>query len=262
MLKKLFSLTIITAVILALAYTPDISVGESIEEPKITIVSPSGKQVERNTTVELEISVLFVKTDSVRPAPNGVQISYKLDNNSITPLNSLEMGQWSNGWWSVWGKTLLVDLAEGNHKLTAYAINSAILQVNATTTFTVNTSYEYPKMAVLSPQNTTYTTADIPIVFFVNGNISEGFVYLDAYPYPNKNFPIENMTLTGLKDGDYKLYFSATTERGKTTETIVFSVNTNFFCSNQPIIITISVIAILLTVIALLSYKKVKKKKK
>jgi hypothetical protein len=241
---------------------PKPSVPESVEEPKITIVSPTGKQVERNTTVELEISVLFMMSDSVRAAPKGVQISYKLDNNSITPLDGSEMAQWSNGWWSVWVKTSLVDLAEGSHKVTAYTTDGAGLHINTTTAFTVDTSYEYPKMSVLSPQNKTYTTADIPVVVFVNGNISEGFVYLDAYPYPNRNFPIDNMTLSELKDGDYQLYFSATTERGETTETIAFSVNTDFFYSNQPIIITISSIAILLSVIALIGYKRVKVKKR
>lgn len=201
--------------------------------------------------------MIFVSTDT----PKGVQISFKLDNDSITPLDGLEMAQWSNGWWSVWGKTVLVNLTESSHKLTAYSTDSAGLHINTTTAFTVDTSYEYPKMVVLSPQNKTYTTEDIPMVVFVNGNISEGFVYLDAYPYPNQNFPIGNMTLPELKDGDYKLYFSATTERGQTTETIAFSVNTHFFYSNQPIIITLFILAMLLTVIARLIYKRVKGKK-
>jgi hypothetical protein len=241
------------------------SIPDTIEEPKITIVSPSGKQVERNTTVELYIYVLFFMNDRVRAPPEGVQISYKLDNSSITALNGLEMFQWSNGWWEVWGKTLLVDLAEGGHKLTAYSTSSAGLKVNTTTTFTVDTNYEYPKMSVLSPQNKTYTTSDIPVIFYVNGNISEGYGHLEAYPYSAKTIQylsVGNMTLSGLKDGIYRLTFSAITERGKTTETIAFSVNTDFFYRNQPIIITIGIIAILLTVLALLRYKTVKRGKR
>jgi hypothetical protein len=175
------------------------------------------------------------------------------------------MFQWSNGWWEVWGKTLLVDLAEGGHKLTAYSTSSAGLKVNTTTTFTVDTNYEYPKMSVLSPQNKTYTTSDIPVIFYVNGNISEGYGHLEAYPYSAKTIQylsVGNMTLSGLKDGIYRLTFSAITERGKTTETIAFSVNTDFFYRNQPIIITIGIIAILLTVLALLRYKTVKRGKR
>jgi hypothetical protein len=253
-------LTLLSAKPVNAQTTPKPSVPESVEEPKITIVSPSGEQIERNTTVELEISVLFMISDSVRAAPKGVQISYRVDNNSITPLDGLEMGQWSNGWWSVWGKTMLVDLAEGSHKVTAYATDSAGLHIDTTTAFTVDTRYEYPKISVISPQNKTYTTADIPIVFFVNGNISEGSIYLDTYP--SQNFPIGNMTLSELKDGDYKLYLSATTERGRTTEIVAFSVNTDFFYSNQPIIITIGIIATLLAGIVLFRYKRANRKRK
>ncbi|NLF88657.1 hypothetical protein GX563_07530 [Candidatus Bathyarchaeota archaeon] len=267
MFKKIISLTFIIAVALALAYATDVSMGESIEEATIRIVSPSGKQVERNTTVELRITVVFAMSDRVRAAPKGVEISYKLDNDSITPLNDLEMFQWSNGWWEVQGKTLLVDLAEGSHKLTAYSTSSAGLKANTTTNFTVDTSYEYPKLSVLSPQNKNYTTSEVPLVFYVNGNISDGYVdlsispYLSSYPIPNKPFPINNMTLSELKDGDYKLYIGATTERGRIDQIIEFSVNTNFLYKNQQILITIGIIAIVLTILALIKYKRDKTEK-
>ncbi len=264
MLRKIFGFILVIVVVTTLANITDVSMGESTEEPSIKILSPSGKLVERNTTVELEISVLFMMSDRVCAAPKGVQISYKLDNNSITPLDGLEMSQWSNGWWEVWGKTLLVDLAEGSHKITAYSTNSAGSNTNTTTTFTVDTSYEYPKISVLSPQNKTYTTTDIPVIFYVNGNISEGHVTLELYPYSAKNvqhFSVDNMTLSGLKDGDYRLSFSATTERGRTTETIKFTVNTNFFYTNYPILLTIGIIAILLLIIGLSKHKSVKIRK-
>ena len=78
-------------------------------------------------------------------------------------------------------------------------------------------------ISILSPQNKTYTTSNVPLIFTVSGLV-EGIAYsLDG----QDNVTVtENTTLTELTSGTHTLTFHAkgTTDKSKVSETVYFSI--------------------------------------
>jgi hypothetical protein len=126
----------------------------------------------------------------------------------------------------------LTNIPEGKHSITVYANETGYydwfiyywkfsIDASASINFTIDTVP--PKVAVLSPQNITYETTDIPLNFTVNEPASEITYVLDG----QANVTITgNMTLTELAEGSHNLTVYAEDAAGNvgTSETFYFSI--------------------------------------
>ncbi len=114
----------------------------------------------------------------------------------------------------------LEDLPEGSHTLTAYALN-----MSASQTFTVSSRFIIAELKTLSPTSQTYSEP-VPLTFTVNGEIQQAHYYVYKGDELISNKTINgNTTLDQLPEGNYDLYLFVTTELGKTSEAIHFSVS-------------------------------------
>jgi hypothetical protein len=95
-------------------------------------------------------------------------------------------------------------------------------------TFTVDTSFKYPVLNVISPQNQTYHTNQIDLTYYINSKV--------IYSYYNLNggswlWFHGNTTLTGLSNGSYALGVFVVTEanlhinEANTGQTVNFTIN-------------------------------------
>ena len=146
------------------------------------------------------------------------------------------------------------------------------------TQFSVDTNYWSPyvwdkqKVLLLSPENKTYSSSNMPLVFVMNGEIQRAYYFLDS----DGREPINvagNITLTGLSRGSHRIYISAHTELGGwATQAAIFNIgqgnddnsdakiNDNPSTGdNQTSILVIAITA--LTIIAILAVILYKRKK-
>jgi len=126
----------------------------------------------------------------------------------------------------------LTNIPEGKHSITVYANETGYydwfiyywkfsIDASASINFTIDTVP--PEVAVLSPENVTYETTDIPLNFTVNETASEITYVLDG----QANVTITgNMTLTELAEGSHNLTVYAEDAAGNvgTSETFYFSI--------------------------------------
>jgi hypothetical protein len=132
----------------------------------------------------------------------------------------------------------LEGIPEGNHIITVNAIErgyyfyvegglsfkfySFSISAISSVTFTVDTTP--PEVSILSLENKTYSTSDVPFSFNASEPVSQITYSLDG----EENVAITgNTTLTGLANGDHTLTVYAKDEAGNvgTSETISFTVN-------------------------------------
>ena len=130
----------------------------------------------------------------------------------------------------------LTGIPDGNHRLIVTVVAGGIYRtvVWGFFRFMINGSSSVfftiggpPSISVLSIENKTYTTTDIPLNFTVNALASQNTYSLDG----QENVTIAgNTTLTGLANGDHNLTIYAKDEAGNigVSETIHFSVNVPF----------------------------------
>ena len=120
------------------------------------------------------------------------------------------------------GNTTLTGLFDGTHSLTVYAKDVA---GNIGTSETVNFSTDTisPSFAILSPENKTYATTDVPLNLTVNEAGSQITYSLDGQ---GNVTIVGNTTLTGLSEGAHNLTVYVTDSVGNTgaSETICFSI--------------------------------------
>jgi hypothetical protein len=120
-------------------------------------------------------------------------------------------------------------------------------------TFTVDTSP--PNISILSSQNATYLTHDVPLTFVTNEAISGASYVLDGQA--NVTFT-GNLTLTGIPYGEHNVTVYAQDEAGNigASETVVFSVTEpEPFPATSAIAASIVVVAVV-AVGALVYWKK------
>jgi hypothetical protein len=123
---------------------------------------------------------------------------------------------------SILGSITLIGLADGTHSIVVYARDLAgNIAPSATVYFTTDTIS--PSVSILSPQNTTYDTTDIPLTITINETTSWIGYSLDG----QANMTINgNATLTTLSAGPHNLIVYAKDMAGNTghSETLYFSI--------------------------------------
>jgi hypothetical protein len=134
-------------------------------------------------------------------------------------------------------------IPEGKHNVTAYALEEGkyisdtvivgglkrevlytfSIEASSIVFFTVDRTS--PVVSVLSMENKTFGTSDVPLNFQVNESVSRVKYSLDCL---NNVTVAGNTTLTGLPDGSHNVTVYATDEAGNTgaSETIFFKVET------------------------------------
>jgi hypothetical protein len=105
--------------------------------------------------------------------------------------------------------------------------------MSASVNFTVNTHYQppqpnYPKILLLSPQNQTYMTSELPLTFTTSEQVVN-YLYvltnLDSSKFSKDASLSGNITLTGLSNGTYKLFVSVLTQSGYAGQTTYFNID-------------------------------------
>jgi hypothetical protein len=123
----------------------------------------------------------------------------------------------------------LTNLANGNYtlKVNAYLANGEV-HVPLNETFTVDSTFQEPKLTVISPQNQNYDTGDVDVTFNVNSNLIWSYYSLDSSSWTRS---YGNMTLHGLSEGTHTLQISVKTEANEhsrnanSEQTVVFTIS-------------------------------------
>jgi hypothetical protein len=109
----------------------------------------------------------------------------------------------------------LTNLANDNYTFTIYAqYSNGTVHVPFNETFRVDTNFKEPKLTLLSPQNQTYNTNKIDIIYNVNSDVRLSYYNLDGKEdkiYDWKHFN-GNITLYDLSEGPHKLMLFISTE--------------------------------------------------
>jgi hypothetical protein len=135
--------------------------------------------------------------------------------------------------------------------------------------FTVDTTYRYPTVTIISPLNQTYTQNEIPLIYAVDEEIYLARYTLDGHNgIFNYSFH-ENTTLTGLSEGSHKIIVSVFTVKtnANPSQITYFNVNTTktdnpLTMSNQANLILIAIVVAIVAVasISLVYFKRRKGK--
>lgn len=169
-----------------------------VTPPIISILFPENK-----TYPVDEVPLTFTMSETTS------WIGYSLDSQANTTIT---------------GNTTLTGLSEGTHGLIVYAIDVAGNTGSSDMVyFTIDTTP--PSISIVSPENKTYDTTDIPLTFAVDESVSWMGYSLDS----QANVTITgNRTLTGLSEGTHSIVVYVTDTAGNTgaSETIHFSIET------------------------------------
>jgi hypothetical protein len=225
----------------------------------LMIFPPIPGKVYDNTSVPLQIVATIAN-----PTPEIVNITYRLDEGSnitLTDLNKIlrQPGHIDGSQFSV--ETVMENLSEGKHTLTAYSQDTMGKQMSAVVEFIIDTNFTTP-LALLSPQNKTYTTTEIPLTFLCreNGPRDLNFSYA-AYQLDGigSSYICDNVTLTELPLGSHTIILSIWTENRFYSETIQFSISAPEAFPTTTVAIA-SAAALSLLAVALLVYFKKRKR--
>ena len=192
-----------------------------ITPPAIVIISPENKSYPVNN-----VSLIFTVNETV------FRMAYSLDGQSNVAIT---------------GNATLTELPERPHSIIVYASDSfGNTGASSAVLFTVDMSP--PSISILSPENKTYDTTDIPLTFAMNEPASWMAYSLDG----KMNVAIAgNVTLAVLPEGSHSVvvYANDTAGNAGASEIIYFNI--------APFPITLIVAAIVIIVIvgtALLIY--------
>jgi hypothetical protein len=204
-----------------------------------------------NTTVDL-LLIVWIPTGS----PDITSVYYNLDGAGNHTLAGSR--RYTNNYYA---EGNLVNLTQGTHIVRAYAETNQGVVASAEQSFTVDSTYKYPVLTILSPLNQTYTKNEIPVIFTVNGEVKRAEYSLDFPPAFNIT---GNFTLSNLTDGPHRVYVYVQTNSGHSSSTTYFYINQEN--SNAPfpqtfetlIIISAVVLAVVIFFVAIFLNKKAK----
>lgn len=254
MRKILFALTAILAIFFLMepmAQMQMVKGNWQTAETYIYVQSPrlSSERIYQNSTVDLEISVTIQKD-----SPDITGIYYSLDGSTN---RTLILQQKSEQVYFAVGA--LKNLTEGNHTLMAYSLDALGRVTSTEVPFTVNTSFTYPTISIISPVNQSYSTNEVPLTYSIDAQVKWAYYALDNSD--SKAFS-GNMTLTGLSAGPHQINVSALTAWGYAEQVAYFNVSATqtsnpLIIDNQTNTSVIAVIAITIaTVVAIIAYKR------
>ena len=195
--------------------------------PTIVIVSPENKSYPVNN-----VSLTFTVNETV------FRMAYSLDGQSNVAITE---------------NTTLTELPEGSHSIIVYASDSfGNTGASSTVLFTIDMSP--PSISILSPENKTYDTTDIPLTFALNEPASWMAYSLDG----QTSVTIAgNVTLSVLPEGSHSVivYAKDTAGNAGASEIIYFNI------APFPITLIVAVIVIIVIVGAalLIYFTKAKK---
>ena len=215
------------------------------EFPHISISSPQPQQdvIYQNTTIPLLIYVYIPKWH-----PEVASIYYRIDGkNNYTLASSQEIQEYISA------SGNLVNLTEGSHTLKAYAntLDGKVLSTGCI--FTIDTTFQYPQVTIVSPLNKTYSVNEVSLTYTINAKVLSTYCFLDNSH--NMTILSRNTTLTNLSEGTHKLSLSILNKDNRyalerySQQTTYFTVNTtqndnaSLTIGNQTSNIMISVIA-------------------
>ena len=201
--------------------------------PSIEIFSPiPAPGVHSNASVQLNVRVNILPSE-----PDITFIRYSLDSKANITLTNLTRED--NVWyWTTTkgvfaqGKAFsaeasLDNLADGNHTLTVYAHYADGKEMSRSREFTVDTHYKPPKppeLLILSPQNQTYATTELPLTFIIDEPVLSAHYMLDNQG-GNASQPFTgNSTLTGLSNGMHKITVTVWTNSGLASQSTFFTI--------------------------------------
>jgi hypothetical protein len=230
--------------------------------PSIEIYSPIPQpDVHSNASVMLNVRV------NVLPSESDIAfIRYSLDGKANVTLANLTKED--NVWyWTTTkgvfaqGKAFstnasLGNLTNGNHTLTVYAHYADGKEMSKSTEFTVDTNYKLPvwyppEIVLLSPQNQTYTSTEVPLTFATNETILYVNYVLDPLEGNGSQYLTGNTTLAGLSDGMHKLIVTVHTERGIAQQSTFFTVSQETETRQPFPTVPVVVVSIVSVVVAL-----------
>jgi len=267
MRKIVFALATILALFLVMGQIVqfgNFAIANWIPAPAIEIKSPlpNFETVYQNGTIELKIEVRVLMN-----APEIISISYSLDGNDNSTLTNLTRSNethFSPGIGRAYSTELTLNLSNGKHTLRAYSLDSEGRAMSTAVTFTVDTTFRYPTITIISPLNQSYSTNEIPLTYTIDAKVLWSYYTLDYFD--DKTFS-DNITLTELSDGPHKIKVSALTEWDHyVNQTIYFNVDTsqtdNPSTINSPTTATVMVIiaAAIVIVSAIILYWRIKVK--
>jgi hypothetical protein len=209
--------------------------------PSIEIFSPFSIVVYSNASVPLDVRINILPSE-----PDITYIRYSLDGKANVTLTNLAKEENVGYWASTKGviasgtafsaKASMDNLADGNHTLIVYAHYANGKEMSRSKEFTVDTHYKpyTPELAILSPQNQTYTTTEVPLIWTCNEQKIVADYTLDLlshiplYAYftlSEHEAPPGNTTLTDLPNGTHTLTVYVITEKGTASQTVHFTVS-------------------------------------
>jgi len=225
MQKISFGFTILTAVLVIIFLMQPIAQMGVVEANPYNVISPylfiespdaSPWVIYQTTSIPIEVEVL--------PAPKTilVELSYILDGGPNVKLRIIRYENSVN----CFGKGTLNNMTDGYHKVTAVSVDSNGNVLSDSTTFLVNTTLRFPTL-LLSPNNTTYYSKEIPLTYTINDP-----KYSVSYQLDNlrQTQLTGNTTLSELSEGQHTITAHATDHKTDTglysKQTANFEINT------------------------------------
>ena len=187
--------------------------------PRISVISPSNQTYENKVLLHLKIEVAYHQWIN--------HVSYTLDNQKhVAYTGEIRDLNWS---------TILEGLSEGSHSLkfsascksyymTSSSGGNPYYRIYGASSDVFNfTVVHTPEISILSLENETYKTSNIPLDFAVNEPVSKIEYCLDGQ---EKLIVDGNVTLTGLSDGLHNVTIYATDVDGYVgvSETACFEI--------------------------------------
>ena len=179
--------------------------------PEITVQTP------KNETRYFQDQIPLTLTTTV-PFESDITITYQLDHQASIQMasSSIDGSEYS---------TVLTSLSEGWHtlKVVAYGENTDGKSGVDTASITFLVDVVPPEVTILSPQNETYTSFDIPLNFTLSEQADWIGYSLDGQALVNIS---GNTTLVGLSEGlhNVTVYANDTIGRKGNSATVTFNI--------------------------------------
>ena len=137
--------------------------------------------------------------------------------------------------------TKLLGLSQGGHYVTIYA-NDSMGNMGASATVYFSVDMLGPRITVLSPQNQSYDSTDVQLLF----TIDEAAKYL-AYSLDSQDTVtiLGNVTLPALSDGSHRITVYATDDLGNTSDQKMY-----FTIATFPTVLVVAALVIIIIALA------------